>query len=159
MSPTGNPKPYPGPKSYASEMYCVSCRAPLSREHKKQMTTSLPGSDTRFLSPVHASSAKEGSCMHEMWSNMKSEINRRSFMKNGIAAAGVGLLTNNSSHIAEKGPEERSGSLTFGDAAMLRFAAAAEILETDFWEQYNELGGIQDNEVPGGTGNPIYTQA
>jgi hypothetical protein len=97
--------------------------------------------------------------MHEMWSNMKSEINRRSFMKNGIAAAGVGLLTNNSSHIAEKGPEERSGSLTFGDAAMLRFAAAAEILETDFWEQYNELGGIQDKEVPGGTGNPAYTAA
>jgi hypothetical protein len=52
-----------------------------------------------------------------------------------------------------------SGSITAGDAALLRFAAAAEILETDFWGQYNELGGIQDSEVPGGTGNPIYTQA
>ena len=40
---------------------------------------------------------------------------------------------------------------------MLRFAAAAEILETDFWVQYNELGGIQDSEVPGGSGNPTYT--
>src|SRR5215471_10468612 len=100
-----------------------------------------------------------GACMHEMWSNMKTEINRRSFMKNGMTAAGIGLLANSSSVFAEKGPEERSGRLTFGDAAMLRFAAAAEILETDFWVQYNELGGIPDKEVPGGTGNPIYTDA
>lgn len=42
---------------------------------------------------------------------------------------------------------------------MLRFAAAAEILETDFWEQYNELGGIPDKEVSGGSGNPAYTAA
>jgi len=52
-----------------------------------------------------------------------------------------------------------SGGLTEGDAALLRFAAAAEILETDFWLQYNELAGIQDREVPGGTGNPLYTAA
>ncbi len=55
--------------------------------------------------------------------------------------------------------EHMSGRLTRGDAALLRFAAAAEILETDFWVQYNELGGIPDNEVPGGTGNPAYTAA
>lgn len=42
---------------------------------------------------------------------------------------------------------------------MLRFAAAAEILETDFWVQYNELAGIQDQEEPSGTGNPAYTMA
>jgi hypothetical protein len=52
-----------------------------------------------------------------------------------------------------------SGSLTRGDAALLRFAAAAEILETDFWVQYNELCGIPDSEVPGGTGNPDFTAA
>jgi len=52
-----------------------------------------------------------------------------------------------------------SCGLTSGDAALLRFAAAAEIIETDFWVQYNELGGIPDNEVPGGTGNPTYTRA
>jgi hypothetical protein len=27
------------------------------------------------------------------------------------------------------------------------------------WQQYNELGGIQDKEVPGGTGNAAYTAA
>ena len=102
--------------------------------------------------------------MHHVWSNMKTEINRRSFVKNGIAAAGVagagvGLLANGSSLLAEEGPEEHSGRLTRGDAALLRFAAAAEILETDFWVQYNELCGIPDSEVPGGTGNPAFTAA
>jgi hypothetical protein len=49
--------------------------------------------------------------------------------------------------------------LSEGDEAILRFLSAAEILETDFWQQYNELGGIQDSEVPGGTGNKAYTAA
>ena len=50
------------------------------------------------------------------------------------------------------------GHRTKGDAALLRFAAAAEILESDFWIQYNELGGVQDTEVQGGFGNPVYTE-
>src|SRR4029077_15656941 len=37
--------------------------------------------------------------------------------------------------------------------------AAAEILETDLWQQYNELGGIQDSEVPGGSGSAPYIAA
>src|ERR1700694_5462679 len=102
--------------------------------------------------------------MHHVWSNMKTEINRRSFVKNGMAAAGVatagvGLFANGSSLFTDRGPEEHSGRLTQGDAALLRFAAAAEILETDFWVQYNELCGIPDSEVPGGTGNPAFTAA
>jgi hypothetical protein len=51
------------------------------------------------------------------------------------------------------------GAITQGDAAILRFLAALETLETDLWQQYNELGGIQDKEVPGGSGNPAYTAA
>jgi hypothetical protein len=99
-----------------------------------------------------------------MWTSMKSATNRRSFVKNGLSVAGVatvgaGLLANSSSVLAEEGHEEHGRRLTPGDAALLRFAAAAEILETDFWVQYNELGGIQDSEVPGGSGNPAYTAA
>jgi len=104
--------------------------------------------------------------MHTMWASMKAATNRRSFLKNGFTAAGVattglGLLANTPSLLAERGPEEHSGRLVRGDAALLRFAAAAEILETDFWVQYNELGGVQDNEFPGGggTGNSAYTAA
>ena len=86
--------------------------------------------------------------MHENWTNMKSAINRRSFVKNGLAAgavvAGAGLL-GSSALLAEDG-DEHSHHLTRGDAALLRFAAAAEILETDFWVQYNELAGIHDSE-------------
>jgi len=95
--------------------------------------------------------------MQNMWTNMKVATNRRSFLKNGLAAAGaatagVGLLATSSSALAQQG-------LTPGDAALLRFAAAAEILETDFWVQYNELGGIQDSEEPDGSGNRAYTRA
>ena len=103
--------------------------------------------------------------MQDAWSSMKKAINRRSFVKKGITAAGIatasaGLLSNTTTLLAEdEGREHRSGSLTRGDAALLRFAAAAEILETDFWVQYNELGGVQDSEVPGGSGNPAYTEA
>ena len=51
--------------------------------------------------------------MHQMWSNMKAETNRRSFVKNGVAAAGVaaagvGLLASDSLLLAEEGPEENS---------------------------------------------------
>ena len=61
--------------------------------------------------------------------------------------------------MAKEGNEKEKGHLKKGDAAILRFLAAAEIIETDLWQQYNELGGIQDSEVPGGSGNPVYTAA
>ncbi|MDQ6792644.1 MAG: hypothetical protein M3075_18680, partial [Candidatus Dormibacteraeota bacterium] len=47
--------------------------------------------------------------------------------------------------------------LSTGDAAILKFLSALEIIETDLWQQYNELGGVQDAEVPGGSGSPLYT--
>jgi hypothetical protein len=102
--------------------------------------------------------------MIDMWSSMKTAIDRRSFVKSGLTAAtiattGIGLLANSSTALAEDGFEEHGGRLTRGDAALLRFAAAAEILETDFWVQYNELGGVIDSEEPSGSGNPAYTAA
>src|SRR5690242_17104989 len=86
----------------------------------------------------------------------KSSISRRSFLSKTIAigagTVGAGLL--GSIRTAKAG-----GALSPGDAALLRFPAALELLEADFWIQYNELGGIQDEEVPGGSGNPAYTEA
>jgi Ferritin-like domain len=94
---------------------------------------------------------------HESSGNAGS---RRSFLKKSAAAGaalGTGLLAGTPAVFAE---DEKSGRLTPGDAALLRFAAAAEIIETDFWVQYNELGGVPNtNEVPGGSGNPLYTAA
>ncbi|MES2223206.1 MAG: ferritin-like domain-containing protein [Acidobacteriota bacterium] len=95
---------------------------------------------------------------------MKTAIDRRSFVKNGLTAAaiattGIGLMNSNSAVLADEETAASNSRLTRGDAALLRFAAAAEIIETDFWVQYNELAGIQDAEVPGGSGNPAFTAA
>jgi Ferritin-like domain len=82
---------------------------------------------------------------------------RRSFLLKGAA---VGAATMGAGRLLAEPPKAlASGGLTPGDAAVLRFLAAAETLETDAWQQYNELGGIQDSEVPGGSGNPAYTEA
>jgi len=70
---------------------------------------------------------------------------------------GAGLFAN--TLLAKEGNEKEKGHLKKGDAAILRFLAAAEIIEADLWQQYNELAGIQDSEVPGGTGSPAYTAA
>ncbi len=89
-----------------------------------------------------------------------SVTSRRSFLRTGLAVGGAatlgaGVLNDIPSAIAKA-----SGSgLTSGDVSILRFLAALETLETDFWQQYNELGGIQDSEVPGGSGSAPYTAA
>jgi hypothetical protein len=86
----------------------------------------------------------------------KRSISRRSFLGRTIAlgagTVGAGLL-------GSIRTAKASGSLSTGDAALLRFPAALELLEADFWIQYNELGGLQDDEVPGGSGNEAYTDA
>ena len=94
--------------------------------------------------------------MKERVKPSESSISRRSFLGKSLAVGagtiGAGLLAN--------APTARaSGGLTAGDEAILRLLAAAELIEADLWQQYNELGGIQDPEVPGGTGNPAYTAA
>src|SRR6266481_4870088 len=86
----------------------------------------------------------------------KRYISRRSFLGNTIA---LGAGTMGAGLLASIRTAEAQGSLSPGDAALLRFPAALELIEADFWIQYNELAGIQDNEVPGGTGNPDYTEA
>jgi hypothetical protein len=73
----------------------------------------------------------------------KSNLKRRNFLK-GIGMAGAALsagsllatLTENEAHA------QSPRNLTQGDAAILRFLAAAELLETDLWVQYAELGGV-----------------
>jgi Ferritin-like domain len=72
---------------------------------------------------------------------IRKSANRRSFLKNSLAASaatvGVGLLSNGLSALGADHDRE----ITEGDAAILRFLAAAEILETDLWQQYTELAG------------------
>src|SRR5260370_30842265 len=100
------------------------------------------------------------------------EIRRRSFLQGlGVAGAAVTLGTGILARGIPPFAEERRGSLTKGDAGILGFVAAAEIIESDLWLQYQELGGTQDDEVsklasklipgypaqPTG-GNPVYIE-
>jgi hypothetical protein len=91
-------------------------------------------------------------------------LNRRAFfgrMATGAAllAPGAGLLAHPVGKAKGHHRRHNENELTEGDAALLRFAAAAEILETDFWVQYNELAGIPDSEVPGGMPITAYQNA
>jgi len=92
---------------------------------------------------------------------LKSFLSRRSFLGKSLAVGagtmGAGLLAKTLT--AQVSDANSRGGLTRGDADILRFLAAAELIEADLWLQYNELGGIQDPEVPGGTGSPAYTAA
>jgi hypothetical protein len=110
--------------------------------------------------------------MNEVENQMSSEVAnlsparrkvpRRTFLcRMGLGAIalapGAALFSSASNAFGEEDAIE--SGIRVGDAALLRFAAALELLEADFWIQYNELGGVQDSEVPGGSGNPDYTEA
>jgi hypothetical protein len=101
----------------------------------------------------------------------RGAVGRRSFLK-GLGMAGATLLPASALLVNEGSAqqadlmargggrkEKTNGRLTRGDAAILRFLAAAEILETDVWQQYNELGesktaksqealGVQPTQLP-----------
>ncbi len=104
-------------------------------------------------------SAPASSTGLEPTSRIHAPVDRRAFLKNtaiaGAGTVGAGLLSTAPKAFADPS----HGSITRGDAAILRFLAAAEIIETDMWQQYNELAGIQDDEVPGGSGIPDFTNA
>ncbi|MGH2916643.1 MAG: ferritin-like domain-containing protein [Solirubrobacteraceae bacterium] len=85
--------------------------------------------------------------LHGVWQRV---VGRRSFLK-GIGVAGVAAVP--AAGVLGAGSAFAAGSrLTDGDVAVLRFLAAAEIIESDLWSQYAELGGVND-------GNPAYMAA
>src|SRR5450759_4087973 len=73
----------------------------------------------------------------------ESSLSRRSFLGKSIAigagSIGAGMIATNR---VASAPD--ATGVTAGDISILRFLSALEILETDLWRQYNELGGIQD---------------
>jgi hypothetical protein len=98
--------------------------------------------------PEASQSSTEEAVQHH-WQDV---VKRRSFLKGlGIAgatlSAGALLGTEGNAQTTRS-----SGTLSKGDAALLRFAAAVELIEADLWQQYNELGGVQG-------GNPAYIAA
>ena len=81
----------------------------------------------------------------EFLPSIRRSVDRRSFLKGGLLAGGTamgaGLLANSPLTRAQARTQE-SGSLSAGDIAILRFLTAAELIESDLWTQYAELGGI-----------------
>src|SRR6266853_1762244 len=75
-------------------------------------------------------------------------VKRRSFLRGlGVVGAAVpasGLLATKANAAPSKP--------TKGDVAILQFLLAVELIETDLWQQYNELGGVNG-------GNPAYIAA
>jgi hypothetical protein len=82
--------------------------------------------------------------LEQKWNRV---VGRRAFLAGagavGVAAASGGLLA----HAAQA-----DAPVTAGDIAILRFLAAAELIETDLWQQYAELGGVDG-------GNDAYIAA
>jgi hypothetical protein len=76
-------------------------------------------------------------------------VGRRSFLK-GVGLAGAAAVPG--SALFASGALAHSSAITNGDVAILRFLAAVELIETDLWQQYNELGGVNG-------GNPAYMAA
>src|SRR5271155_45455 len=86
--------------------------------------------------------------MEKYESVIKRPVNRRSLLKGGMLAGGaavVGVGTGLFSGAEVAFGQDSGGGLTKGDVAILRFLAAAELIESDLWTQYAELGGIGDN--------------
>ncbi len=83
--------------------------------------------------------------VHRRWRRV---VGRRSFLRGvGVAAAATvpgGALF--------AGEASASSTITKGDIAILRFLAAVELIESDLWQQYNELGGVSG-------GNAAYMAA
>ena len=116
--------------------------------------------------PVSPSAQAPQSQQHNF---LARHVQRRSVLKS-LGLIGAGTLLPASGLMFKAAA---SGTkLSQGDVAILRFLAAAEILESDLWEQYQELGGFQDNEFANAAdddtvrtgfaatgGNPLYTAA
>jgi hypothetical protein len=118
----------------------------LSMKEEKQKLSSV-GTATASNEP-NSSSATEDTVQRH-WQGV---VKRRSFLR-GISLAGVTLTAGalmRKQLNAQTTPSSRR--LSKGDVALLRFAAAVELIEADLWQQYNELGGVQG-------GNPAYIAA
>ncbi|MBV9875507.1 MAG: twin-arginine translocation signal domain-containing protein [Verrucomicrobia bacterium] len=84
-------------------------------------------------------------------------VPRRSFLK-GLGVVGATLLP--ASTLLKAQETNSSTKLSKGDADLLRFALWAELVESDLWTQYNELGGATaPNDGPTNVGNPPYKLA
>lgn len=92
--------------------------------------------------------AKEAADLSQLSPSLSAanRLARRSFLRNlGLGAVllapGTGLLTG-TANVLGAPDKPKSKRLPRGDVAILQLLAAAELIEADLWQQYNELGGV-----------------
>src|SRR5713226_8006273 len=109
-------------------------------------------SPSAVVSETTSPEASQSSIEEGVQRHWQGVVKRRSFLK-GLGIAGATLSAGTLLATEGNAQDTRStGRLSKGDAALLRFAAAVELIEADLWQQYNELGGVQG-------GNPAYMAA
>src|SRR6202035_1368367 len=109
-------------------------------------------SQSAVVPEPNSSDASQSSTEEAVQHHWQGVVKRRSFLK-GLGIAGATLSAGALLGTEGNAQDTRSpGKLSKGDAALLKFAAAAELIEADLWQQYNELGGVQG-------GNPAYIAA
>ena len=102
--------------------------------------------DTSASAPGRAPAALPEDDLQAHWGRV---VGRRSFLK-GVGLAGAAALPG--SALFAGGAVASESRLSAGDVAILRLLAAIELIESDLWQQYNELGGVSG-------GNPAYMAA
>jgi hypothetical protein len=84
--------------------------------------------------------------MDKTASTLNHPVNRRWLLKKGAMIAGTAAAGATLVGAGKRSFGQVSATkLTDGDIAIVRFLAAAELIESDLWTQYAELGGIGDN--------------
>jgi hypothetical protein len=107
--------------------------------------------DSQDISPAQSTvDASITSADEELQAHWRRVVGRRSFLR-GVGIAGAAAALPASAVMADRA-FARSGALNKGDVAILRLLAAIELIETDLWRQYNELGGVKG-------GNSAYMAA
>src|SRR5690348_13047040 len=117
-------------------------RSPLDNRKDRSMQTQ----QTSSTAPAGAPAAVREDDLQTHWSRV---VGRRSFLK-GVGLAGAAALPGSallSSNALASASRPRAG-----DVAILRLLAAVELIESDLWVQYNELGGVNG-------GNAAYMAA
>ena len=104
---------------------------------------------TQETSPSAPSGAPTAVTEGELQAHWRRVVGRRSSLK-GVGVAGAAALP--ASALFADRAFASSGALTKGDVAILRLLAAVELIESDLWQQYNELGGVSG-------GNAAYMAA
>ena len=99
-------------------------------------------SPSAVVSETHSPETTLASTEEDVQRHWQGVVKRRSFLK-GLGIAGAALSAG--TLLATEGAAQTSSSkakLSKGDIALLQFAAWAEIVESDLWTQYAELGGV-----------------